>query len=126
MSFDDLGARSKDYAPTVRKVIRFLHGLLGSSGGRVQLTKYKDATDPGQPTPEKHKRTTLQVMLDPPGAIMRLNHDDEILSRAEYIRAFVGKERLVVVHRDYGMELRAHQRGLRTPVHQRSDRLARS
>lgn len=52
------------------------------------------------------ENVTVQVFLDPPGHLRRLNNDDEILLRAQYLST-MNEGKLALASNDYGMKLRA-------------------
>lgn len=71
----------------------------------------------GEEAPESpvvvRRDVDLQLLVDPPSHKRRTNEDDEILTRVEYLTALV-EGRVAVATGDYGMQLRASARGLRS------------
>jgi hypothetical protein len=96
---DNLSFRSNPDSERARKVMRALRLLRGAKPPEIPVAV--------------RKSVDLQILVDPPGHRRRPNNDDEILTRAEYLSAFVGADRVRVAARDYGMQLRASGRGLR-------------
>lgn len=91
---------SRPFKTRAKAVLRSLHNLQA-----------------GLPTPEApanvRASVTLQMLMDPLGHERTENEDDELLDRAEYLSGLVN-DRLVVVSRDLGMDLKARLRGLKS------------
>lgn len=95
---DALSYKSREGGHTAAGVLRALQRLRGDAPPASPI-----AVRPG---------VSLQVLVDPPGHTRRVNADDEILTRVEYLSAAMG-DRVFVASGDYGMRLRARARGLR-------------
>lgn len=95
---DDLSFRSKPTSERASKVIK-------------SLQKLRDSTPPTTPVPVRDN-VDLQLLPDPPGHRRRSNNDDEIPTRAEYLAAFMGTERIRVITADAGMQFRATARDI--------------
>lgn len=95
---DDLKSRGRPVSDRAAGVLRAMQKDRGEAAPEMRI--------------DVREGVTMQILVDPPGHERRTNNDDELLTRAEYISAFVG-ERVTLVSGDYGMRLRAAARGLR-------------
>jgi hypothetical protein len=97
---DTLSYRANTDSDRAKKVIRSLQQLRGGAAPTTAIVL------------PKHENVDLLILPDPPGHPRRPNNDDEILARVEYLAAFVGEDRILLVAGDYGMLLRGTARGL--------------
>jgi hypothetical protein len=96
---DELSYKSRATASRAAGVLRLFRTLLGDQTA--------DAV------PDIRAGVTAQFVIDPPGHQRRSNNDEELLDRAEYLVGILG-DRVVVCTGDYGMQLRALSRDLRS------------
>lgn len=92
---DDLSYRSKATSERARGVVKLMEKYKIDSKGTVEIR-------PG---------VMGQVLMDPSTHARRSNDDDEFLTRAQYLNAFVGGK-LYVCSADRGVQLRASLRDL--------------
>lgn len=100
---DSLSYRRLPEATRAKKVLKSLNTLQAADdppGVAVDLPKSSEVT--------------LQFLMDPDGHVRRENNDEELLERTAVLAGIVGSDRVVLVTRDFGMQLRARNRGLRS------------